>query len=62
MIWIKALAATAPLLLGALIGVAWSNSHAMVAALTRIDNTEKQIDRLRDMVERHLCPPPGAPK
>ena len=54
--WIKALAAVAPLLLGALVGVAWNNSHGMVQALTRLDANEKQLDRLREMVEQRLCP------
>ena len=55
-VWVKALAAVAPLLLGALVGIAWSNSHTMGVAMTRIDGIDKQLDRLRDMVEQRLCP------
>ena len=61
-VWIKALAAVAPLLLGALVGIGWNNSHTMAIAATRIDGIEKQIDRLRDLVEQRLCPPVGAPR
>jgi len=55
------MAAVAPLLLGALVGIAWSNSHMMAVAMTRIDANEKQITRLRDLVEQRLCPPVGPP-
>jgi hypothetical protein len=61
-IWIKALAAVAPLFLGALVGIGWSNSHTMAVTMTRIENNEKQIDHLRELVEARLVCPPVAPR
>lgn len=50
--WLKIAAAIVPLLLGALVKIAWDNSRAMAVLTNRVEHNEKQIDRLRDMMER----------
>ena len=60
--WIKAVAAIAPLFLGALVSIGWSNSHTMAVTMTRIENNEKQIDHLRELVEARLVCPPVTPR
>jgi len=60
--WIKVLAGLAPLLIGALVGIAWTNSHTMAVSMIRIDAMEKHLDHLRELVEQRLCPPVGVPR
>jgi hypothetical protein len=85
-IWARAVAAVAPLLLGALVTIAWQNSHALAVLslnvehlrldlantraslepgrtfMLRIEQNEKQLDHLRELVEARLVCPPGAPR
>jgi hypothetical protein len=85
-IWAKVAAALAPLFVGALVSLAWSNSHALAALslnmehirqdlertrtsleprtiMLRLDQNEKQLDHLRELVEARLvCPPTGTPR
>jgi len=57
-LWAKALAAVVPVFLAALVTIAWQNSHALAVIGQRIEQNEKQVDHLRELVEIRLaCPP-----
>ena len=60
--WIKLAAGLAPVLLAALVGIAWSNSHTLAVMSKQIEAEEKQLDRLRDVVDQRLACPPAAPR
>jgi hypothetical protein len=85
-IWLKIIAALAPLFLGALVTVGWQNSHALAVLsvnvehlrldlantraslepgrtfMLRIEQNEKQLDHLRELVEARLVCPPTVPR
>jgi hypothetical protein len=50
--WLKLAVALAPLMLAALIGIAWNNSHSMAVLGARLDDNARELDHLRDLVEQ----------
>jgi hypothetical protein len=50
--WLKLAVATAPLMLAALVGIAWNNSHSMAVLGARLDDNVRELDHLRDLVEQ----------
>ena len=55
--WLKLAVALAPLMLAALIGVAWNNSHSMAVLGARVDDNVRELDHLRDLVEQLIRGP-----
>jgi hypothetical protein len=50
-IWLKALATLAPILLGALVSIAWSNSHALSVLAINIEHLRVDLERTRASLE-----------
>jgi hypothetical protein len=50
-IWLKAVATLAPLLLGALVTIAWSNSHALAVLAVNIETLRVDLERTRASLE-----------
>jgi hypothetical protein len=50
-LWIKALATLAPLLLGALVSIAWSNSHALSVLAINVEHLRVDLERTRASLE-----------
>jgi hypothetical protein len=46
-IWLKALATLAPILLGALVSIAWSNSHALSVLAINVEHLRVDLERTR---------------
>jgi hypothetical protein len=59
--WLKLAVALAPLMLAALIGIAWNNSHSMAVLGARLEDTVRQLDHVRDMVEQRVACGPRQP-
>jgi hypothetical protein len=55
--WLKIAVALAPLMLAALIGIAWTNSHSMAVLGARLDDNVRELDHLRDLVEQLIRGP-----
>jgi hypothetical protein len=55
--WLKLAVALAPLMLAALIGIAWNNSHSMAVLGARLDDNVRELDHLRDLVEQLIRGP-----
>jgi hypothetical protein len=55
--WLKIAVALAPLMLAALIGIAWNNSHSMAVLGARLDDNVRELDHLRDLVEQLIRGP-----
>jgi hypothetical protein len=50
--WVKALATVSPLLIGALVGVAWTNSHSLTVQASLIARLTQDVEQLeRRMIE-----------
>ena len=60
--WLKIAVALAPVMLAALVGIAWSNSHTLAVLSKQVESEEKQLDRLRDVVDQRLTCPPVTPR
>lgn len=52
----KASIALIPLLLGALVTLAWKNSHTLAIMAARFDRNETEIAHLRSLIENRLMP------
>jgi len=50
-IWLKALATLAPLLLGALVTIAWQNSHALAVLNLNVEHLRVDLERTRAALE-----------
>jgi hypothetical protein len=50
-IWVKAAAALGPLLLGALVSLAWSNSHALSVLAINVEHLRVDLERTRASLE-----------
>lgn len=50
-IWAKAAATLAPLLLGALVTIAWSNSHALATLALNVEHMRRDLDLTRASLE-----------
>jgi hypothetical protein len=50
-IWLKALATLAPILLGALVSIAWSNSHALSVLAINVEHLRVDLERTRASLE-----------
>lgn len=50
-IWLKAIATLAPLLLGALVSIAWSNSHALSVLANNVEHLRVDLERTRASLE-----------
>jgi hypothetical protein len=59
--WLKLAVALAPLMLAALIGIAWNNSHSMAVLGARLDDNVRELDHLRDLLEQLIRGPPRQP-
>lgn len=55
--WLKLAVALAPLMLAALVGIAWNNSHSMAVLGARLDDNVRELDHLRDLVEQLIRGP-----
>ena len=53
--WLKIAVALAPVMLAALVGIAWSNSHTLAVLGARLEDNVKQLDHLREVVEQRLA-------
>jgi hypothetical protein len=59
--WLKLAAALAPLMLAALVGIAWNNSHSMAVLGARLDENVRELDHLRDLIEQLIRAAPRQP-
>lgn len=50
-IWAKVAAALAPLFVGALVSLAWSNSHALAALSLNMEHIRQDLERTRTSLE-----------
>ena len=50
-VWVKAAAALGPLLLGALVSLAWQNSHAMAVLTLNVEHLRVDLERTRASLE-----------
>jgi hypothetical protein len=50
-LWIKAIVALAPLLLGALVTVGWQNSHALAVLSLNVEHLRVDLERTRASLE-----------
>jgi hypothetical protein len=55
--WLKIAVALAPLMLAALVGIGWNNSHSMAVLGARLDDNVRELDHLRDLVEQLIRGP-----
>jgi hypothetical protein len=58
---VKLLAALIPVLLGALVTIAWQNSHRLAVLTAEVANVEQEMTHLRTLVEDRLIKPPPQP-
>ena len=54
---VKVLAALIPVLLGALVTLAWQNSHRLVVITNDLEHVEDEVSHLRNLVEQRLVEP-----
>jgi hypothetical protein len=52
--WPPVALALAPVLLGALVALAWRNSHTIHVLGIRLDTAERDIAHLRGLIERQI--------
>jgi urease accessory protein UreE len=50
-IWLKALATLAPILLGALVSIAWSNAHTLAVLAVNVEHLRVDLERTRASLE-----------